>query len=234
MMTQEELFKEINKLIDKLCYKQTRWEIISDVVEIGALCIANRVDKRFFDEREKRYFEIKKKYDKQEMDLISETFGTICALLANMSEQGFDDWLGKLYMMSGTSSDNRGQFFTPFNVSQLCAEVAFADKEFKDNEVITFGEEACGSGGMILAAAEVLRQRNINYCYNFLVECGDIDSRCVHMCYLQLALAGIPAVVRHMNTLTMEIWSEWHTPALCINWLRFRPYLRKSDRKSDR
>ena len=33
------------------------------------------------------------------------------------------------------------------------------------------------------------------------------------MSYLQLSLLGIPAVIIHGNTLTVEEWSHWFTPA---------------------
>ena len=34
------------------------------------------------------------------------------------------------------------------------------------------------------------------------------------MAYIQLALYNIPAVIIHGNTLTVEEWSHWFTPAL--------------------
>ena len=36
------------------------------------------------------------------------------------------------------------------------------------------------------------------------------------MCYLQLALYGIPAVVVHGNSLTLEEWSRWYTPVYIL------------------
>ena len=45
-----------------------------------------------------------------------------------------------------------------------------------------------------------------------LLVAQDIDIRCVWMAYIQLSLYGIPAVVIHGNTLTMETWSQWYTP----------------------
>jgi hypothetical protein len=36
------------------------------------------------------------------------------------------------------------------------------------------------------------------------------------MCYLQLSLLGIPAVVYNGNTLSMEMYSEWRTPMYII------------------
>lgn len=41
----------------------------------------------------------------------------------------------------------------------------------------------------------------------------DIDSRGVHMAYLQLSLLHIPAVVILGNTLLVEERERWHTPA---------------------
>ena len=53
---------------------------------------------------------------------------------------------------------------------------------------------------------------------------GDLDIRCVHMTYLQLALAGVPAIVCHQNTLTNELWSVWKTPAFIFQYHRFCKY----------
>lgn len=39
----------------------------------------------------------------------------------------------------------------------------------------------------------------------------DIDIRRVWMAYIQLSLYGIPAMVIHGNTLTMEEWDRWYT-----------------------
>ena len=44
------------------------------------------------------------------------------------------------------------------------AEINFAENEnlIKDNEIITLSEPCCGSGGMIIAFAETMKQHNIN------------------------------------------------------------------------
>jgi len=44
------------------------------------------------------------------------------------------------------------------------------------------------------------------------------------MTYLQLALAGIPAVVYHRNGLTLETWDKWETPAYIMQYPRFVKY----------
>ena len=39
------------------------------------------------------------------------------------------------------------------------------------------------------------------------------------MAYIQLSLYGIPAVVIHGNTLTMETWSHWYTPCAAVPFM---------------
>lgn len=218
---------EINRLIERLLYRMDRYSVLSDVFEIAAITVSNRFDRRstVYEARENRYKEIIRKYDEDERDVIVKVFTEIYLLLTGMVDRGFDDYLGKLYMMSGTSNSVAGQFFTPYDVSCMCAEVAVDEESLRrsmeSNEIITLNEPTCGSGGMILAAVEALHRRGFNYSNNLLVKCGDVDSRCVYMAYLQLSLAAIPAVILHQNALTLETWETWHTPALCLNWMRF-------------
>lgn len=62
------------------------------------------------------------------------------------------------------------------------------------------------------------------YAAHCFMQASDIDIRCVHMTYLQLALAGVPAIVCHQNSLTNEIWSVWKTPAFIFQYHRFYKY----------
>lgn len=41
----------------------------------------------------------------------------------------------------------------------------------------------------------------------------DLDQRCAHMAYVQFSLLPIPVVVVHVNSLTVEEYSHWYTPA---------------------
>ena len=97
------------------------------------------------------------------------------------------------------------------------------EKANKD-EIITINDPCCGGGGMLIAALEVLKSLGVNYARNCFMEANDVDIRCVHMTYLQLALAGVPAIVRHQNTLTRECWSVLYTPAYLFQYLRFRKF----------
>lgn len=218
---------ELLKKLDRMIYKVSKWELLSDLFEMGAIAISNQFDKIRANEREKKYLTLIKKYSKEDQETIVDMFTDIYKLLTSQIYIGFGDYLGELYMSSGTSSNKSGQFFTPYCVSKLCAQCAINPdivKQHMDNdEILTLHEPTCGSGGMVLAAVDVLyNQYNFNYSRNLVVECGDIDARCVHMAYLQLSLAGVPAIIFHRDALTMETWARWETPAYIMQWLRFR------------
>ena len=219
------------KKLDKAVYKIGAHEFLSDLFECGAIAISNKFDMRRAAKREERYLQIINKYDKSTQLLITELFSDIYVLLTSQLDGTvmFNDYLGELYMKSETSNKHSGQFFTPYNVSRLCAAVS-VDREkamqcMENNEVLTLSEPSCGSSGMIIAVADILyNQCDFNISHNLFVECSDIDSRCVHMSYLQLAFTGIPAVIYRRNTLSMETWERWETPALIMQWMRFKKY----------
>ncbi len=220
---------EILKLLEKGLYKVNAHEFLSDVFECGAIAISNRFDYIHYDEREKRYLQIIKKYDKSMQQLIAEIFAKIFILLSQQINPciGFNDYLGELYMKSQTSNSKAGQFFTPYCVSRVCAEMSFNEKQIeeyiKQDKILTLDEPACGAGGMVIAAADVLYYKyHFNISTNLLVSCSDIDSRCVHMTYLQLGLAGIPAIIFRRNTITLETYERWETPAYIMQYSRFR------------
>lgn len=220
---------DILKQLDKGLYKVGRHEFLSDVFECGAIAVSNRFDRRQAPAREEAYNRIINKYDPDMRQLLSQIFTMIFTLLTNQINPniGFNDYLGELYMKSETSNSKAGQFFTPYHLSKACAAVCIdhelVEEYIRKDKIITMNEPACGAGGMILAAVDILyNQHHFNYPRNLVVECSDIDSRCVHMTYLQLGLAGIPAVIYQMDTLTMKTWQRWETPAYIMQWLRFR------------
>lgn len=164
------------------------------------------------DSYEQRYLSIVKKYRKEDLEVFVEALAVFQGWI-NRSMNGdipFRDFAGEIYMDSGTSSDKAGQFFTPYHVSRLMAECNFNKDKLKaeiaadPDHVITIAEPTCGAGGLIVAAIDVLKDAGINYAWNAFVDCGDIDSRCVHMTYLTLSLLGVPAVVRRCDALALD------------------------------
>ncbi len=220
---------EIIKLIDRSSYTVGKSKLISDVFACGALAISNLVDLTQHEEREEQYKQIIQGYKPKERELIAEVFGKIFALLSSVTADNgrFDDYLGELFMKCNQGNKNAGQFFTPYHISHFMASAMLmeADVEAKSKDIITICDPCSGGGGMLVAALDVLKNDyNVNYAYNCFMRASDIDIRCVHMTYLQLSLAGVPAIVCHQNSLTNEIWSVWKTPAFIFQYPRFCKY----------
>jgi len=203
--------RELLRLIQRLARSRGSDRVFADFVELSCLAFSNAVDKSQFDLRESRYHEIRKGYSREEF----EQFPTMLGLLTTTMEvAGFDDVLGGLYMELELGNARSGQFFTPYVVSRMMATVAIADLgEVRERGLLDVAEPACGAGGMVIAMADALWEAGVNYQQHLHVTCTDIDLRCVHMTYLQASLLHIPAIVLHGNSLSMEVWSRWYTPA---------------------
>ena len=221
---------EIIKRVESAIYRIGKYQLISDVLECGAICIANTVDFANRAEREGQYRKIMEKYLPDEQKIIVEVFGMIFKLLSSVvyDDGRFDDYLGEIFMRCNQGNSGTGQFFTPFHVSKLMAKISLGSEvvdQAENDGVITVNDPCCGGGGMLMAALDVLKNDyHINYTRNCFIDCGDIDRRCVYMTYLQLSLAGVPAIVKHQDAISRELWSVWRTPAYIFQYSRFGRY----------
>lgn len=188
----------------------------SDWVEISAIALA-RMDKSQFEQREQRYLEIVKRYTNDELDQLVRAFAHLVMVFEKSVEEGqLQDVLGKTFMMLDMGNSRSGQFFTPYEVSYMMAKIIMADQSsniIKSRGFIRLAEPTSGAGGMIIAGAQALQDDGHNYQKTMHVTATDIDSRCVHMTYVQMALLHIPGIVIHGNALTVEQWQCWYTPA---------------------
>ena len=214
-----------------MIHDRDHYTVIRDFFELSAISIRNNFD--FGPEHanfEKRYKEIAQGYKKEYLEGFAKALGLLGEKIRSAVEGNapFADWAGELYMDSGTSNGNMGQFFTPYHVSKLMAECIFDKEKLKaeisedPDRVITIAEPTCGAGGLIVASIDALNEAGVNYSWNAFVDCGDIDQRCVHMTYVTLSLLGVPAVVRLGDALMMEYRQNWFTPAYLMAWPHFK------------
>lgn len=189
---------EIAKRIFRMSGKYSAAEVFSDWVKVTAYAISNSCQ-IFHDavwrEREEEYVRIMKGYGPEARN----GFCELAALLMDGLENDFGDILGEAYMKMGSASKDKGQFFTPYHLSLLAARLSVGEPNVDGK--YTINEPACGSGGMILAAAQVLKERGVNYQRAMEVVAQDLEWRVVYMCYVQLSLAGIKAVCVQGDTL---------------------------------
>jgi len=207
----EQAQNEIVKIMELMARKHSLHNVFRDFTTLAACTISNSVDKTQFKEREERYMRTISKYNKEEAN----KFAKILALVTTgLSGARYGDFLGELFMKLEISNKNSGQFFTPYDISKMMAQLLDVDKT---DDVLKLSEPAVGSGGMVIAYAETMQSKGLNYQKQLEVICNDIDFDVVRMCYIQLSLLGIDAVVMQADTLTMEVGEYWYTPMHIIN-----------------
>ncbi len=210
--------KEFNDIIEFLGRKHGRRTVFYDFCHMSALALAQQVYQS--DELEAKYMEHVKKYNTEEANSI--------ARLLTLTHQAFyenpsQDFLGERFMENDLTNAKTGQFFTPYFLSLMNAKMLFGGT-LNGKDYVTVGEPAAGAGGMIIAFANVMEEAGFKPTKQMLAIATDIDSLCFSMCYVQLSLLGIPALVQHGDTLRQEMWREFVTPSLAEQFDTFAPY----------
>jgi N-6 DNA Methylase len=206
--------KELVKIFEHLAAgRHSRWEVFADFCEMAATAFSNKVDLAQYDVREANYMKIIGKYDRAEVALFPQAIGELIEAL----EQNFGDVLGRTFHDLELHNKYAGQFFTPYDVSRMMAKMTIGDGDDLRERIarrgyVTTMEPAVGSGAMVIALAEAMREAGINYQEHLHVRAVDIDLKCVHMAYVQFSLLGIPAIITHGNSLALKEYSHWHTP----------------------
>lgn len=215
--------KDICKCLTNASPRYSTWEIYEDWLMMSAIAISNSVDWQQADEREKEYLRIAKKYDKNELDNMASALGMLITQLDEAYErEGLTDILGQVFHALELHNKYHGQFFTPFHICELMGQMTLGDNisnvddAIKSQGYISCLEPCIGSGGLVIGLAEAMRKNKYNHQKQLVITGVDIDIKCVCMSYIQLSLLGIPAVIVHGNSLTVEQWSVWRTPMYMI------------------
>lgn len=197
--------------IRELAYRHRLHEVFRDFCEVSAIAISNSVDLLHRKTREARYLEVVKRYNREEIPKFSELLAHVVMSL----EGGMSDVLGELFMHLELGGHWHGQFFTPYEIAKMMALMTMGDVApiVEREGFFTLNEPAAGAGAMVIACAEALCEQKVNYQRCMHVTAQDIDATAVHMCYIQLALLHVPAIVVHGNSLSLEEWAHWVTPA---------------------
>jgi type I restriction-modification system DNA methylase subunit len=207
----------IIKMIDEVGRRHGRQTVFRDFVTMSAVALS-KLDFRQAEAREQLYMQTVRKYTSEEAKTIAHMF----AELQNGLSVAPRDILGEIYMQLELGNSRIGQYFTPHHICELMAELSMSDnvvEQVKKKGFITFSEPASGSGATIIAAMMSLQRRGLNYQRHAHVTAVDLDSTSAMMAYVQLSLLHVPAVVVHGNTLTLEEYSHWYTPAHIMgNW----------------
>lgn len=129
-------------------------------------------------------------------------FAELTKLLLEICEEEMGDHLGTLYMQLGISDKGKAQVFTPYHIGKSMASMTYDKDEFENKEVITVNDPACGSGALLVAFCDVLKENGIDYKNRTLVVAQDLDDFCCKMCFIQLNLFDVPALIKQGDSLT--------------------------------
>lgn len=196
------------KTFNDIARHRHRYEVFRDFVTMAAIAVHNGIAR---DEKlEAEYLQIVGRYAKEDVTSFAHLLGQLVILL----DPEPYDVLGQLYMELELGSAHTGQFFTPPELSELMARLSYGDAlATLDKPFVTLQEPACGAGGMVLAFVKVMLSHGHNPAERMWAHCQDVDRLAALMCYLQLALWHVPAVVVVGNTLAMEAREVFYTPA---------------------
>lgn len=200
-------------------------EKFRDFVTLAYNAIAKTMapDQEAADKHENEYMRIVNSYrDKRAIRAYPEALA-----LVQIHAAHYYDFLGHAAGEVGALSGDMGQFFTPMEVSRLLAQMTTGDETdalIATEGYVKMGEPAVGAGGMVLALAEVLAERGYDPSTTLLVQARDLSPVAYEMCYIQLASAGIPALVIHGNTISLEYYRHALTPA-CVSFYQTHGHL---------
>lgn len=208
--------KQFADILEFLCRKFDLETTFQDVIEAYNIAQWNVFYREA--ESEERFKQIRSKYDDEEWDTVAKLNGIA---IKGMTVEG-GDWIGEVFHQIGLGDPKKGQFFTPFNVSSLVATAILepADellRTVRRRGFITVSEPASGSGGMILALVDRLKEIGIDPQRQMFVYANDLSRLASHMCYYQLGLHGIAASVAQADTITLQVYWNRVTPSVFLD-----------------
>lgn len=205
--------KEFNRLLHEVDTSKSMSEIFNDFLTLSIYSIAQP----FYRSQiiEEKYLNTAKKYSRKQLDY----FAAMNAYTLISLDMGMKDFLGEMFNMNGLGEHRKGQFFTPYHVSTLMGRLHFINLkvDIENKDFITMCEPCCGSGGMVIAFADCMKEEGINFQQKLYVEAMDIEEICYKMAYLQLSLLGIAAKVQLGDSLTLKVKETLYTPMFFIN-----------------
>ena len=203
--------KEFEKEFERLAYQHGAWKVWQDFIDLCAISISNVLDKRegIWKEREKFFLSVKDSYTDEDYEVFARLFALVAKALNENPEQ---DFLGDLYMNLNFGDGWKGQFFTPYHVSEMMARMMIGERtqnEINEKGYVSVNDPACGAGCMLIAFAQAYKAvTNTSYHDSVLFVGQDIDPVVAKMCYIQLSMLGCSGYVVIGNSLTQPIVGE--------------------------
>lgn len=208
--------KEFAQGFDSLARHGNPWEVWQNFVTLSAISLASVIDTGYKATRENEYMKIAGRYTQKELLIFSELFHLVVEALEVNPDQ---DFLGRLYMLMELGNKAKAQYFTPYSVCRLMADMVLSFEGIEERGYITINDPCCGAGATLIAAMNTAKRAGIFFHDHILFVGQDIDYTVAMMCYIQLSLLGCPGYVIVGNSLTEphtvplhDHGNVWYTP----------------------
>jgi type I restriction-modification system DNA methylase subunit len=201
--------KDFIKILEHIKPSKHRYEVFSDwLIMVSAALYSWKQDKSV----EEEYLEVAKNYNSGELEKHSQLLAITVEALENIDTEFYGgDFLSEVFTYGELANSRNGQFFTPYHISHMMAEISMGEAEFPKSRVCKISDPCCGAGGMLIAGAMVMKKRGFNYQHDALFIGQDIDHRCARMAFIQLSLIGAPAVIICGDTIAMTCYWQRET-----------------------
>ena len=200
----------------------SRPQTLSDFLAYCALLLSIRTDPVHTEQRSKSLERLKANYKKDEWEAFYQGLVDLCrTFVRNIQVGRYEDLFAGPFTQVRATSRALKQDFTPVDVGKLIGAISVSSNlSLPEKGFFSLGDHACGSGTLLLAGAQRIADTGYNPAEQLVIQAADLDARCVHMTYLHLSLYGIPAVVVHGNTITLNEYDRWYTPVyLWRKWI---------------
>lgn len=212
-VTWKSLKKDFVKTLEPLTHNRRMLNVFGDFCLVACYALSNQ-RANYRQDREDKYLQVINSYKTyEERVAFAHALAKVVMAYGIVADGDQRDFLGECYMEGEMANKNSGEFFTPYDIQRLMAQLTFDADEIKRKEFITVMEPACGSGGMILAFANVAFAAGVDVPNKICFYAIDVNPLCCQMAYINLACAGLPAVIYHGDSLSNEMWDVFLTPA---------------------
>jgi len=213
-------------------------QVYRDFIAYCALRLSIPIDPVHREERVKILGNLLESYREPEQAAFVQTLSQLLKVIEkNVSMGSYDDVLSRAFYEVNAHNKALKQEFTPDDIASLMARITGGSIEVLPKEgYFTLTDPTCGSGNLLLAMAETLASKGFNPTEELVVQAVDLDICCAHMAYIHLSLYGIPAVVIRGNTITLEEYDRWYTPAYLRRkwvWRAPMPFGTKRNRSNE-
>ena len=191
--------KSFNKVFQQLSHMHDAWTVWCDFVTMMACLFSASAEfcgGPYAAGRTEMLNATARRYTEEEMRQFSELFGI---LIEAMERNPCQDFLGNLYMSLDFGNSWRGQYFTPWSVAYMMAEMTVGSelKPADGRDYVSVCDPCCGAGVLLIAMAAAYSKNNPgrNYQQEVLFAAQDIDRVVALMCFVQLSILGCAGYV---------------------------------------